>query len=150
MEKLISVATMRDSDAAEIASGTESKTLMYRPGWGCSAAATGTATLTSSPEAATTPAMATYWRCCYTGTASPAVSSAPAKNFHRTAHTFSSTVRQRGFLSSQKLISSSQISLWTACWAPDSTGSCVPPCGILWSRSTHLRHMCSAWTSTAV
>ena len=34
MEKLISVATMRDSDAAEIASGTESKTLMYRAGLG--------------------------------------------------------------------------------------------------------------------
>ena len=34
MEKLISVATMRDSDAAEIASGTESKTLIYRAGLG--------------------------------------------------------------------------------------------------------------------
>ena len=34
MEKLISVAVMRDSDAAEIASGTDSKILMYRAGLG--------------------------------------------------------------------------------------------------------------------
>lgn len=34
MEKIISVAVMRDSDAAEIASGTDSKTLMYRAGLG--------------------------------------------------------------------------------------------------------------------
>ena len=34
MEKLISVAVMRDSDAAEIAGGTDSKILMYRAGLG--------------------------------------------------------------------------------------------------------------------
>ena len=34
MEKLISVAVMRTSDAAEIAGGTDSKTLMYRAGLG--------------------------------------------------------------------------------------------------------------------
>ena len=34
MEKLISVAVMRASDAAEIAGGTDSKTLMYRAGLG--------------------------------------------------------------------------------------------------------------------
>ena len=34
MEKLISVAVMRDSDASEIASGTDSKILMYRAGLG--------------------------------------------------------------------------------------------------------------------
>lgn len=34
MQKIISVATMRASDAAEIASGTDSKTLMYRAGLG--------------------------------------------------------------------------------------------------------------------
>ena len=34
MEKLISVAVMRESDASEIASGTDSKILMYRAGLG--------------------------------------------------------------------------------------------------------------------
>ncbi|MGN1404229.1 MAG: NAD(P)H-hydrate epimerase [Ruminococcus sp.] len=34
MQKIISVATMRASDAAEIAGGTDSKTLMYRAGLG--------------------------------------------------------------------------------------------------------------------
>ena len=34
MEKIISVSTMRTSDAAEIAGGTDSKLLMYRAGLG--------------------------------------------------------------------------------------------------------------------
>lgn len=81
MEKLISVAVMRASDAAEIAGGTDSKTLMYRAGLGLFQSWDWHGKIDIVTAAATTPVTAMCWRSCSASTASPAGSSAPAKKF---------------------------------------------------------------------
>ena len=95
MEKLISVAVMRASDAAEIAGGTDSKTLMYRAGLGLFQSWDWHGKIdivTGSGNNA-----GDGWRSCSASTASPAGSSAPAKKFPRTAVISSPSVKNGAF-----------------------------------------------------
>ena len=163
MEKLISVAVMRDSDAAEIASGTDSKILMYRAGLGIFRSfdwhgridiVTGSGNNGGDGYAAARlwrmdggrslvwEVTGMCWLCCCTGTGFPAASSAPAKSVLRTVTTSSPSVRNGGFPSPQKRTFPAQTRSWTACWERGSAGNFARICGRWWNRSTSLLRQC--------
>lgn len=142
MEKLISVAVMRDSDASEIASGTDSKILMYRAGLGIFRSfdwhgridiVTGSGNNAGDGYVLALLLHRHRIPCRIVRTSEKC---SPDGSY------FFTKCQERGFPLPQKRTFPAQTRSWTACWERGSAGNFARICGRWWNRSTGLLRQC--------
>ena len=142
MEKLISVAVMRDSDAAEIAGGTDSKILMYRAGLGIFRSFDWHGKIDIVTGSGNNAGDGYVLALLLHRHGIPCRIVRTSENVLRTVATFSPSVRNGGFPSPQKRTFPAQTRSWTACWERGSAGNFARICGRWWNRSTSLLRQC--------
>lgn len=142
MEKLISVAVMRDSDAAEIAGGTDSKILMYRAGLGIFRSFDWHGRIDIVTGSGNNAGDGYVLALLLHRHGIPCRIVRTSEKCSPDGSYFFTKCQERGIPVTAEADFSAQTRSWTACWEQGSAGNFARICGRWWNRSTSLLRQC--------